>query len=286
MKVSVIIPTLNAERFIEPLLAALEAQTLPPEEIIVVDSSSTDRTVQMVGRHPKARAIVIPAASFDHGGTRDMAAREATGDALLFMTQDAMPADDRLIETLVGALVDPSVAAVYARQLPREDATPRERLVRRFSYPERSSVRDGASRLGLRTYYLSNVCAAYKRGVYLELGGFETKLRSNEDMLFAAKAIGAGYRIGYCAEARVIHSHNMTLAGQYRRNKLQGYELARHRALLGDDSPVGSGRQMLRFVTAGLLRQGRVFSWMAFGLDCVARLAGNRAGKREYEKGR
>ena len=286
MRVSVIIPTRDAERHIEALLSALEAQTLVPEEIIVVDSSSTDRTAQIAQRHGRVRFMTIPAASFDHGGTRDMAARQATGDALVFMTQDAVPADGAVLEALAGALEDGTVAAAYARQLPRPDAWPREKLVRAFNYPEQSTVHDRHSRLGLRTYYLSNACAAYRRETYLALGGFETKLRSNEDMLFAAKAIRAGYRIAYCAEARVIHSHNLTLAEQYRRNKLQGYELARHRELLGDDSPVGSGKQMLLYVTRGLLRQGRLPDCLAFGLDCVARFAGNRAGKREFEKGR
>lgn len=284
MRVSVIIPTLNAERHIEGLMAALERQTLLPEEIIVVDSSSTDRTAQLAKVHRLVRVVTIPRASFDHGGTRDLAARQAVGDVLVFMTQDALPDGDALLATLVDALEDATVAAAYARQLPRADAWPREKLVRGFSYPEQSSVRDRDSAPGLRKYYLSNVCAAYRRETYLSLGGFEHGLRSNEDMLFAAKAIRAGYRIAYVAEARVIHSHNLGFAEQYRRNRLQGYELARHRELLGDDSPVGSGKQLLAHVSKGLLKEGRVISWIAFCLDCASRFAGNRAGKREYEK--
>lgn len=284
MRVSVVIPTLNAGAQLGRLLDALEAQTLPPVEIIVVDSSSTDGSTEAVARHARARVVTIPAAAFDHGGTRDLAARQATGDALLFMTQDALPADRSLVETLAGSLGDEAVAAAYARQLPRPDATPRERLVRAFNYPDKSAIHDARSGQGLRNYYLSNVCAVYRRDTYLALGGFEHGLRSNEDMLFAAKAIRAGYGIAYNAEARVVHSHNLTLAEQYRRNALQGYELARHRALLGDDSPVGSGKKMLAYVTKGLLRQGHVASWLAFCLDCAARFAGSRSGKRAFER--
>ncbi len=287
MQVSVIIPTLNAEATIEPLLSALEKQSLPPEEIIVVDSSSTDQTAEIIRRHSSARLISIPRETFNHGGTRDTAAREAGGDVLLFMTQDAIPVNERLIEIFTHALGDhPQAAAAYARQIPAAVARPREKMVRSFSYPEKSEVHDRETSLGLRTFYLSNVCAAYRKETYLALGGFETDLRTNEDMLFAAKAIKAGYQILYTAEAEVIHSHDLSLAEQYRRNRLQGYELARHRELLGNDSPVSSGKSMLIHVTKGLLKEGHVFSWIGFGMDCIARYAGNRAGKRAFEKGK
>lgn len=289
MKLSVIIPTLNAEQTLEPLLSALQNQILPPDEILIIDSSSTDRTAEIVKRYSVVRFAVISKESFNHGGTRDQAARTATGDILLFMTQDAIPANSRLTETLEKVLSDhPNAAAAYARQIPAEDANAREKLVREFIYPEESEIHDlnTIQQLSLRAYYCSNVCAVYKREAYYELGGFETDLRTNEDMLFAAKAIKAGKQIIYAADAEVIHSHNLSLGEQYRRNKLQGYELARHRELLGDDSPVGSGKAMLFHVTRRLLKQGHFFSWIGFGFDCIARYAGNRAGKKEYERHR
>lgn len=285
MKVSVIIPTLNAEKWIAPLLERLRGQTLPPAEILVADSRSADRTREIAARAPGVRVLEVT--SFNHGGTRDMAMRESRGEVAVFMTQDAQPASGRLLEQLCAALEQaPRAAAAYARQLPREDALPRERLVRMFSYPAEGAVHDAASvaSLGLRAFYLSNVCAAYRRDVYEELGGFEKDLRSNEDMLYAAKAIRAGYSVVYAAGAEVIHSHNLSLGEQYRRNRLQGYELARHRALLENDSPVSSGKEMFLRVAGGLLREGRIGSFCAFCADCGARYLGNRAGKREFEK--
>ncbi len=233
------------------------------------------------------RLLSIPRERFNHGGTRDLGARETSGESIIFMTQDALPANDRLLENLSRALADhPRAAAAYGRQLPREDARPREKLVRCFSYPAAGAVHDRASvrTLGLRAFYLSNVCAVYRREVYEALGGFEKDLRSNEDMLYAARAIQAGYSVVYAPEAQVIHSHNLSFGEQYRRNRLQGYELARHRALLEGDSPAASGMELLRFVSRGLLRQGRILSLGGFCLDCAARYAGNRAGKREYDQ--
>lgn len=288
-RVSVIIPTLNAERELKGLLSALEKQTVSPAEILVVDSSSSDGTAALAAAYPRVRVFTIPRESFNHGGTRQMAAGEAEGDFLLFMTQDAVPASESLIQDLLASLrEDETVAAAYARQLPREDASARERLVRQFNYPDEREVRSAEDipRLGIKAFFLSDVCAVYRRASFRDLGGFETEVLSNEDMLFAAKALRRGYRIAYAADARVIHSHNLSLREQYERNRIQGYEIARHRDLLGEASASREGIRMLKTVAGQLLRQGRVLSVFALGADCAARYLGSRAGERRFRKDR
>ena len=281
MKVSVIIPALNAEKDLPGLLKALSEQTLRADEILVTDSESEDRTRQ-IAEEAGARVIPVRRKDFDHGGTRDLALRESTGDIVVFMTQDAVPADEHLLENLIRPLSEESVAVVCGRQLPKENATRVERLVRTFNYPAESHVRSEADveKMGIKAFFCSDVCAAYNRGIYLELGGFEHPLKTNEDMFFAAKAIRNGYRVAYSAEAQVFHSHNLTMKEQYRRNWIQGYEIERHRALLGDVSQVPEGWKLVRFMSAKLLKEGRVFSFVHFGLDCCARLTGSRAGRR------
>ena len=103
MTISVIIPTLNAAQHLQPLLSRLREQSFPPDEILVVDSASTDGTAALA-QSLGARVISIPRESFDHGGTRHLAATEARGDLLLFLTQDALPADDSYIRNLVPLL--------------------------------------------------------------------------------------------------------------------------------------------------------------------------------------
>mgnify|MGYP000021484220 FL=1 len=93
-KVSLVIPTLDAESDIEELLHRIYRQTRRPDEVIVVDSSSSDRTVDIVKSFEWVRLISIERSEFDHGLTRDMALRESSGDIVCFMTQDAVPADD------------------------------------------------------------------------------------------------------------------------------------------------------------------------------------------------
>ena len=98
-RISVIIPTLNAGTMIGPLLTRLEQQRRVPDEIIVVDSSSDDDTVAEVRRHPNVHLTVIDRKDFNHGGTRDRALRASSGEYVLFLTQDALPKDDRYTST-------------------------------------------------------------------------------------------------------------------------------------------------------------------------------------------
>lgn len=211
--VSVVIPTLNAGKDIDELLHGLSKQEYPISEIIVVDSSSSDDTVSICKKYEKARIFSISRKDFDHGKTRDMAVKICNADVVVFMTQDAVPADSGLIKNLIHPLSDTSVAVATARQLPKSDATAMECLIRSFNYPPESCIRTKKDipTLGIKTFFCSDVCAAYNKKVYLELGGFDYPIKTNEDMFFAAKAIGRGYGIAYQADARVYHSHNFTL---------------------------------------------------------------------------
>lgn len=287
MNISVIIPTLNAEKDLPSLLRALRTQTLQPEEILIADSESADGTVRIAedaaGDLP-VRVLSVKRAEFDHGKTRNWALHESAGDTVVFLTQDAVPADERFLENLVRPLSEEKVAVVTGRQLPKADATPMEKLIRAFNYPAESHIRSEADvpKMGIKAFFCSDVCAAYNRKIYEELGGFVYPLKTNEDMFFAARAIRSGYRVAYAAEARVLHSHNFSLKEQYERNRIQGYEIERHRPLLGNVSKVSEGFRLARFVSCGLLKQGRVLSFARFGLDCFARLFGSRAGRRQF----
>ena len=161
-----------------------------------------------------------------------------------------------------------------------------EQLIRRYNYPAESSIRSKADvpRLGIKTFFSSDVCAAYNRRLYMALGGFDYPIKTNEDMLFAAKVINAGLRIAYAADAQVYHSHHFTLREQYRRNYIQGYEIERHAEALNHVPQVSEGVNMVKYVSAELLRHGHVLEFVRFGLDCCARLMGSRAGERAYRK--
>jgi len=215
---SVIIPTLDAAESLPALLDSLLAQTLLPMEILVIDSSSEDDTV-VQARRSGCRIEIIARDKFNHGATRNHAARLARGEILVFLTQDALPSGPDFLSNLLQPIYAGLAVATTARQIPNDKASPLEVFSRLFTYPEESQNRDlnRTSDLGIMTYYFSNAGAAIQRGVFESIGGFPEGLIVNEDMLFCARLIKAGYRVAYQADAVIIHSHNYSLLEQFQR---------------------------------------------------------------------
>jgi len=261
--VSVIIPTLDAGPRLRAVVSALMRQSVAPAEIIVVDSSSDDGTAQLAAEIG-CRVISIDRRSFNHGLTRNAAAAVAVGDVLVFMTQDAEPAHDRLIENLILPLKEPLTAAAFARQITDERAGPIERFARGFNYPAESRLkcRDDLESLGIKTFFFSNVCSAIKKDVFIKMGGFPATIM-NEDMAFACKAVMGGYKIAYRADSRVIHQHDYTPPEQFRRYFDIGVSFVEN-GIVGLVEPGGEG---VRFVKEGLLSVFSPGAWPPESLE-------------------
>lgn len=288
MEISVIIPTLNAEHEIDGLLIALEHQSIQPVDILIVDSASEDETMELVRQHKRVRLLKIDRQDFNHGTTRDMALRESRGDFVCFLTQDAVPVSDDYLERLVAPMLDDSdIALVSGRQLPKADARRFEQLVRKFNYPNVPSVRSKSDlpKYGIKTFFASDTCSAYRRTAYLECGGFE-HVNTNEDMLMAARFIASGLKVAYEPRAEVYHSHNLTPSQQFARNRAVGFFLETHADELMHASEIGEGGRLVKAVSSQLLREGDLVEFIAFGVDCCARLLGNRVGRRAARKER
>ena len=170
---------------------------------------SNDNTVSLA-LSLGAIVSVIDRQTFDHGGTRNMGARMSTSDILVFMTQDAIPFDDKTIENLVAPLEEPEIVLSYARQVPKPGTKITDEFLRLYNYPPQSRVKssEDIAQSGIGTFQNSNVCAAYRKKEFILLGEFVSPIVCNEDMLFASKAISAGYKVSYTAGAVVQHSHN------------------------------------------------------------------------------
>lgn len=286
LALSVIIPTLDAEREIDALLTCLELQSVPPSEIIVIDSSSGDATAAEVSKHPSVVFYTIDKSDFNHGLTRDFALRRSTGEYVCFLTQDAVPASSRYLENLVSPmLADSSIALVSGRQLPKANARRFEQLVRGFNYPEVSSIRskEDLSVYGIKTFFASDVCSCYRREAYLACGGF-SDVETNEDMLMAARFIAAGFKVVYEPTAGVYHSHNLSPRQQFARNQAVGRFLEAHKDDLAGASEVGEGKRLVKEVSRQLIQEGEFSELCAFGVDCAARFFGNRSGRRQVRR--
>jgi rhamnosyltransferase len=246
--VSVIIPTLNGGERLKEVLSALSRQTLVPGEIIVIDSDSDDDTLETV-RKFSAKVKSIDRSGFDHGGTRTMAGQMASGDILVYMTQDAVPCDTNSLETLIAPFSDPRIGASYGRQMPYPDATCFSKHLRLFNYPEKSAVRcwQDREKYGFKTAFISNSFAAYRKNLLESVGFFQGGLLFGEDTFTMAKLLRKGYCVAYAADAKVIHSHNYTVSQEFRRYFDIGVFHADKRDLLESfGTPLGEGKRYVR----------------------------------------
>ncbi|ETK39228.1 MAG: glycosyl transferase [Pseudomonadales bacterium RIFCSPLOWO2_12_60_38] len=219
MRTSLIIPTRNAASHLDRLLPALRMQTLQPDEMLVVDSASSDDTVARF-REFGARVEVIDARDFNHGGTRRWASEQVGGDALIVMTQDAIPATAETFANLISELqLEPLNGVAYGRQLPHPGAGVLGAQSRHFNYPAASRTKrlDDAAQLGIKTCFSSDSFSVYRRSALSAVGGFPQDVIGSEDAYVAARMLLAGYQVRYAASAQVYHSHDYRLLEEFRR---------------------------------------------------------------------
>jgi rhamnosyltransferase len=280
--ISVVIPTRNGGSRFGELLAALRGQSRPPDEILVIDSGSSDETLELARRFG-ARIIPIAPRDFDHGTTRTLGARSACGEVLVYLTQDAVPADSEALALLLASLADERVAAAYGRQLPGPDASCFARHLRAFNYPERSVIRSFAdrARYGFKTAFISNSFAAYRRQPLAAIGYFQEGLVFGEDTFTVAKLLRKGYCVAYVAEARVYHSHNYTVVQDFRRYFDIGVAHGTNRELLESfGSPAGEGRRFVAAELAFLVREKQYLRLPESLVRSGVKLAAYHLGKR------
>ncbi|MBR5509564.1 MAG: glycosyltransferase family 2 protein [Lachnospiraceae bacterium] len=220
LAVDVLIPVYRPGKEFERLLEKLSQQNYPIGRIILMNTEKKYFPEGLDERYSNVDVYHLTKEEFDHGGTRDRGMRLSDADVVVCMTQDAVPVDGTLIKELLAPFENPDVCAAYARQLPAKECREVEKYTRSFNYPEKSRVKGKADleELGIKTFFCSNVCAAWRRDAYLELGGFVKRTIFNEDMIYAGKLIQNGRLIAYCADAKVVHSHNYSAMQQFHRN--------------------------------------------------------------------
>ena len=286
VKTDVIIPSYHPGEEFGRLLERLNAQKYPINKIIIMNTEEKFWKKEWENKYPLVEVHHLSKEEFDHGATRRKGAELSDAELLVFMTQDALPADRNLIGNLVSALQNnENAGAAYARQLPEEDCRFLEKYTRSFNYPEKSCVKtekDVETR-GIKTYFCSNVCAAYDHSVYEKVGGFPEKAIFNEDMIYAGWMAKKGYAIVYAADARVYHSHNYTCMQQFHRNFDLGVSQAEHPEVFEGVPSEGEGIRLVKKSMAYLVRTGHI--WMIPGLffQSAAKYAGYFLGKR-YRK--
>lgn len=289
--VDVVIPTYKPDKKLIQLLDMLAVQTKKPQKIILMNTEEKffERLVYGTNFNKKYKNVLVYHHSkkeFDHGNTRNRGIRHSEADMIVMMTQDAVPADEYLIEKLIAPLQKyEDVAISYARQLPDETSNEIERFTRQFNYPPKArikSIRD-LEELGIKTFFCSNVCAAYKRKEFWELGGFCKHTIFNEDMIFASGAMKAGKKVSYTAEAKVYHTHNYTAKKQLQRNFDLGVSQADHPEVFEGIPSESEGIKLVKMTASYLWRQKKVGLILVLVVQSAFKLLGYQLGKR-YKK--
>lgn len=288
MNIDVIIPVFRPTDELEKMLKAIRMQTYKADHIIIMhteDGKDLKWMHEVSGGIPVIERTVRPQ-EFDHGHTRDIAIRSSNADIVILMTQDAVPLNRYLFENLTKALVNEENAAVsYARQIPDKEADLIEKCARKFNYPAQSAVKKKSDvrTMGIKAYFCSNVCAAYRREIYLQLGGFEQNIIFNEDMVYAAKAMEREYSIVYAADAVVKHSHNYSGLQQMKRNFDLGVSHACYPEIFENISSESEGMRLVKETAAYLLRKRRPLQIVRLLTQSFCKYAGYILGKN-YRK--
>ncbi|MDD2980157.1 MAG: glycosyltransferase [Hespellia sp.] len=265
-KIEIVIPTYRPGEELRHIIKRLNKQSYPIEQIHIIDTVAEDTGIAFDSLGDNIKLTRIMKAEFDHGGTRARGMEESKAEIVVFMTQDALPADTHLIEKLVHCFEDEKVGVAYARQLPKDDCRIIEKYTRSFNYSSCGAVKTAADldAMGVKTYFCSDVCAAYRKDIYNAVGGFEKKVIFNEDMILAAKLIQSGYKVAYAAEAKVIHSHNYSWRQQFRRNFDLAVSQACHPEIFRNVSSESEGIRLIKKTVSYLLKIRK--PWLIFSL--------------------
>src|SRR5258708_15082417 len=212
IETSIVIPTKNGAKDIGACLDAVYSQKdVGRVEVLVVDSGSTDNTLEIVRRYP-VRLERIAAETFHHARTRNYAAGLAKGEVLVFLSQDAIPASDAWLAAFLSNFNEAAVGAVYGRQLPKAESGVEGRSAFAVMYGGARIVKmpmDGIG-LGHKYYHFSNANSAIRRKAW-EATRFPDELKVFEDVGIAKRILDSGWSIVYEPEAAVYHSHDFPL---------------------------------------------------------------------------
>lgn len=271
-------------------LERLKSQNIKPTKIVVCNTDeklffsriSDKNKLQNLLKECNVELININKKDFDHGATRNLCAKYLKSSHLLFMTDDAVPYDDKLSENLLSSFNDDKVAVAYARQIPREDSKLKEKYTREFNYPDYDIVKELSKEkeYGIKNYFCSNVCAMYDKKIFDEMNGFEENIILNEDTFYVYKVINNGYKVKYCSKAKVIHSHDYTYKEQYRRNYEIGISQEEKSEIFDNINSVGEGRKLLKYVLSRLISKWHIIMAFDFMIECLYRYKGYKDGRK------
>ena len=278
--ITIICPLYNAEKYIISLNNnLLKQKNIDIKEIKYLLTESKDNSEQIL-KDNKIKYELIKKEDFSHSLTRENAAFKAKGDILVFITQDVIPEKDNWLYELTNPIATGEVDACYSRQICTNNSI--EKYTREKNYSKESSIvsKDDIEKLGLRTFFFSDASSAIKKETFIKLNGYDNKnLPISEDMYIAYKLIQNDYKIKYCAESEVIHSHDFKLKELYGRYKLTG-QFFKQNKYLDNYGTTSTGGGLAKYILKRAFQDKNIKVIFKFVPNMAARFIGMKVGKR------
>ena len=282
MNVDIICPLYNAEKYLlslhENILKQKNVNIAKIKELL---TESKDNTEEILKKN-KLKYDLIKKKDFSHSLVTEKAAFKSNADIVVFITQDIIIEKDNWLYELVNPIIMGEADACFSRQLCKDNSI--EKYTREKNYPSESRIvsKKDIKKLGLNTFFFSDASSAIKKETFKKLNGYDNKdLPISEDMYIAYKLIQNGYKIKYCAESEVVHSHNFTLRQQYDRYKLTG-KFFKQNSYLDKYGTTKSGGGLAKYILKRALQDKNIKVLIKFIPNMAARYIGMKVGK--YEK--
>lgn len=280
MKIEIICPLYNAEQYIEKLHNSFIMQEdIDDLQISYIVTKGKDNT-ETILKKLDVNYHTINASDFSHSLTRENAAMSSNADIIVFVTQDVIIKRKDWLSNLVRGIADGKYAAAYSRQLCTNNSI--EKYTREKNYPNKSFIvsKDDISVRGLRTFFFSDASGAIDVKVFKKLNGYDGKnLPISEDMYFAYKLIMNNYKIGYCADSEVEHSHYFSFKELYKRYYLTG-QFFKQNSYLKQYGTTESGINLALFILRNSIKEMNIRALLEFLPNMIARYLGMKVGEK------
>lgn len=278
MSVEIICPLYKAEKYIKKLDESLKMQKKIDSLKITYLLTKCDDNTENYLKENNCNYEIIEKKDFSHSLTREKAAFSSKSDIIVFITQDVVITDEYWLYKLTKD-IDDEIVATYSRQLTKYKNI--EKYTRESNYPESSNIlsKEDIKKYGLKTFFFSDASGAIKTDIFKKLNGYDQKkLPLSEDMYYAYKVIMNGYKIKYCSDSIVYHSHNFTIKEIYERYKLTG-QFFKQNSYLDKYGTNNSGFKLAIYILKRILEDRNYKLLFRYPFDMGARFLGMKVGK-------
>ena len=218
MTIEIICPLYKAEKYIEKLHKSLIMQEkVNISNIKYIVTKSNDNTTKILDDLNMGYEEILPS-TFSHSLTRENAAKKSNADIIVFITQDIIIKDKLWLYYLTKDIIEGKCEETYSRQIAKDNGI--EKYTRERNYPEQSRIftKKDVENLGIKAFFSSDASSAIKREIFNKLNYYDGKnLPTSEDMYITYKLIMNGYRVKYCADSVIYHSHDYGIKENYKK---------------------------------------------------------------------